>query len=205
MRLGRAHSEASISLHLAERAIRGRSFSLGDYGHPGYGVVSVAADGSGFKLEINKIAESVAHLHYDVFQVPDAPFDPFAKLKVSFFSDANGDISTLALPLETNVKDVVFTRLPDQQLTARSVIEAFTGQYEIPGSPTPLTISLRGDHTLVVTFPGAPDLELLPKRGTAFEVKDQSGVTIEFKRDASGRVAEAALNDNGTAIVLKKK
>src|SRR5229473_333965 len=80
----------------------------------------VMADGSGFKLKINKITESVAHLHYDVFQVPDAPFDPFAKLKVSFFSDANGDISTLALPLETNVKDIVFTRLPDKQLTERS-------------------------------------------------------------------------------------
>jgi YD repeat-containing protein len=178
---------------------------LGDYGHPGYGVVSVTADGSGFKLKLNKISESVAHLHYDVFQVPDAPFDPFAKLKVSFFSDANGDISTLALPLETNVKDIVFTRLPDKQLMERSVIEAFTGQYEIPGSPTPVTISLRGEHTLVVTFPGAPDLELLPKRGTAFDVKDQSGVTIEFKRDANGKITEAALNDNGTAIVLKKK
>jgi CubicO group peptidase (beta-lactamase class C family) len=178
---------------------------VGDYGHPGYGVVSVMADDSGFKLKINKITESVAHLHYDVFQVPDAPFDPFAKLKVSFFSDANGDISTLALPLETNVKDIVFVRLPDKQLTERSFIEAFTGQYEIPGSPTPLTMSLRGDHTLVLSSPGAPDLELLPRRGTAFDVKDQSGVTIEFKRDASGKINEAALNDNGTAIVLKKK
>jgi YD repeat-containing protein len=178
---------------------------VGDYGHPGYGVVSVVADGSSFKLKINKITESVAHLHYDVFQVPDAPFDPFAKLKVSFFSDANGDISTLALPLETNVKDIVFTRLPDKQLTERSYIEAFTGQYEFPGSPTPLTISLRGDHVLVASLPGAPDLELLPRRGTAFDVKDQSGVTIEFKRDASGKITEAALNDNGTAIVLKKK
>jgi hypothetical protein len=36
-------------------------------------------------------------------------------------------------------------------------------------------------------------------------VKDQSGVTIEFKRAASGKVSEAALDDNGTAIVLKKK
>jgi CubicO group peptidase (beta-lactamase class C family) len=178
---------------------------VGDYGHPGYGVVSVMADGAGFKLKINKITESVGHLHYDVFQVPDAPFDPFAKLKVSFFSDANGDISTLALPLETNVKDIVFTRLPDKQLTERSFIEAFTGQYEIPGSPTPLTISLRGDHTLILSNPGAPDLELLPRRGTAFDVKDQSGVTIEFKRDANGKIAEAVLNDNGTAIVLKRK
>jgi CubicO group peptidase (beta-lactamase class C family) len=178
---------------------------VGDYGHPGYGVVSVMADGSGFKLKINKITESVAHLHYDVFQVPDAPFDPFAKLRVSFFSDANGDISTLALPLETKVKDIVFTRLPDKLLTERSFIEAFTGQYEFPGSPTPLTISLRGDHALVVSFPGAPDLDLLPRRGTSFDVKDHGGVTIEFKRDASGKITEAAFDDNGTVLVLKKK
>jgi YD repeat-containing protein len=178
---------------------------VGDYGHPGYGVVSIIADGSGFKLKINKITESVAHLHYDVFQVPDAPFDPFAKLKVSFFSDSNGDISSLTLPLETNVKDIVFTRLPDKQLTERSFIEAFTGKYEVPGSPTPLTVSLRGDHTLVLSSPGSTDVELLPRRGTTFDVKDQSGVTLEFKRDANGKIVEAALNDNGTAIVLKKK
>ncbi len=178
---------------------------VGEYGHPGYGVVSVVADGSSFKLQINKITESVAHLHYDVFQVPDAPFDPFAKLKVSFFSDANGDISTLSLPLETSVKDIVFTRLPDKQLTERSFIEAFTGQYDNPGSPTPLTVSLRGDNTLVLSSPGSPDLELIPRHGTVFEVKDQSGVSIEFKWDATGKIAEAALVDNGTAIVLKKK
>src|SRR6267378_626673 len=166
-------------------------------GNPGYGVVSVVADGSGFKLKINKITESVAHLHYDVFQVPDAPFDPFAKLKVSFFSDPDGEISTLALPLETNVKDIAFTRLPDKQLTERSFVEAFTGKYEIPGSPTPLTISLRGDHTLVASNPGEPDVELIPKRSTTFDMKGQNGVTIEFKADAGGKVEEDALDDNG--------
>ena len=178
---------------------------VGDYGNPGYGVVSILADGAGFKMKINKITEPVTHLHYDVFQVPDAPFDPFAKLKVSFFSDANGEISSLTLPLETSVKDIVFTRLPDKQLSDRSFVEAFTGQYEIPGSPTPLTISLRGDHTLVVSTPGSPDVELLPSRGTKFDIKDQSGVSIEFKRDAGGKVVEAALDDNGTVLVLKKK
>lgn len=178
---------------------------VGDYGNPGYGIVSVDLDGSSFKVKINKISVSVAHLHYDVFQVPDAPFDPFAKMKVSFFSDTNGDISSLTLPLETNVKDIVFTRLPDKQLTERSFIEPFTGQYDLPGSPTPVTVSLRGDHTVVLTFPGSPDIELLPKRGAAFDLKDQSGVSIEFKRDESGKITEAAVNDNGTVIVLKKK
>lgn len=178
---------------------------VGDYGNPGYGVVSIIPDAAGFKMKINKITEPVTHLHYDVFQVPDAPFDPFAKLKVSFFSDANGDISSLTLPLETSVKDIVFTRLPDKQLSDRSFVQAFTGEYEIPGSPTPLTISLRGDHTLVESTPGSPDVELLPRRCTTFDIKDQSGVSIEFKRDASGKVVEAALDDNGTVFVLKKK
>jgi YD repeat-containing protein len=56
-----------------------------------------------------------------------------------------------------------------------------------------------------MNFPGSPDIELLPKRGTAFDLKDQSGVTIEFKRDASGKIIEAAVNDNGTFTVLKKR
>src|SRR5258708_7511004 len=178
---------------------------VGEYGNPGYGVVSVEPDGSNFKVKLNKITVSVTHLHYDVFQVPDAPFDPFAKLKVSFFSDANGDISSLTLPLETNVKDIVFTRLPDKQLTERSFIEEFTGPYEFPGSPTPLTVSLRGEHSLVLSSPGSPEVELIPKRGTTFDLKDQSGVTLEFKRDAAGKVVEAALSDNGTTVVLKRK
>jgi CubicO group peptidase (beta-lactamase class C family) len=178
---------------------------VGDYGNPGYGEVSIAADGNDFKMTVNKVTVQVKHLHYDVFQIPDTPFDPFAKLKVEFFSDANGDISSLTLPLETNVKDIVFTRLPDKRLSDRSFIQAFTGQYEIPGSPTPLTVSLRGDHTLVVSTPGSPDQELVPRRGTTFEVKDQSGLTIEFKQDATGKVTEAVINDNGTVLVMKKK
>jgi YD repeat-containing protein len=60
-------------------------------------------------------------------------------------------------------------------------------------------------NTVVLNFPGSPDIELLPKRGTAFDLKDQSGVTIEFKRDASGKIIEAAVNDNGTFTVLKKR
>jgi CubicO group peptidase (beta-lactamase class C family) len=177
----------------------------GDYGNPGYGVVSIAEDGDHFKMMLNRVTKPLEHVHYDVFQVPDSPFEQFAKLRVMFFSDANGDISSLSMPLETNVKDIVFTRLPDKQLTDRSFIAAFVGAYEFPGSPTPFTISIRGDHTLIATVPGSPDVELLPKRGTTFDLKDLSGVSLEFKRDASGKVVEAALSDNGTTLVLKKK
>jgi CubicO group peptidase (beta-lactamase class C family) len=182
----------------------GKEYS-GDYGNPGYGVVSIAEEGDHFKMTINRVTKSLEHLHYDVFQVPDNPFDQFAKLRVMFLSDANGDISSLSMPLETNVKDIVFTRLPDKQLTERSFIEQFTGPYELPGSPTPFTISLRGEHTLILSSPGSPEVELIPKRGTTFDLKDQSGVSLEFKRDAAQKVVEAALSDNGTTVVLKRK
>jgi CubicO group peptidase (beta-lactamase class C family) len=177
----------------------------GDYGNPGYGVVAIAEDGDHFKMTINRVTKSLEHLHYDVFQVPDNPFDQFAKLRVMFLSDANGDISSLSMPLETNVKDIVFTRLPDKQLTERSFIEQFTGPYELPGSPTPFTVSLRGEHTLILSSPGSPEVELIPKRGTTFDLKDQSGVSLEFKRDGAQKVVEAALSDNGTTVVLKRK
>src|SRR3984893_19517704 len=112
-------------------------------------MVSIAEDGAGFKMTVNLITRRVAHLHYDVFQVPDDPFDEFARAKVMFLSDANGDISSLSLPLETNVKDILFTRLPEPQLTDRKFVEAFTGQWEIPESHISLTLSLRADHTFL--------------------------------------------------------
>jgi CubicO group peptidase (beta-lactamase class C family) len=170
----------------------------GDYGNPGYGQVSIAEDGDHFKMTLNRVTKPLEHLHYDVFQVPDSPFEQFAKLRVMFFSDANGDISSLAMPLETNVKDIVFTRLPDKQLTERSFIEGFTGQYELPGSPTPFTISIRGDHTLIASVPGSTDLELLPKRGTTFDIKDQSepGVQTGRERESDRSGAERQRHDH---------
>jgi CubicO group peptidase (beta-lactamase class C family) len=180
---------------------------VGDYQNPGYGIVSIAraATGDGFQMHLNKRPEPLEHFHYDVFQVPENPEDEFEKLKVIFHTDVDGDISSLSMPLETNVADIVFTRMPDKQLTEHDFVAAFAGEYEFPGSPAPATITLRGDHSLFISFPGEPDLQLIPTRGTKFNIKDQSGVSVEFKRDAAGKVTEAALDDNGTVIVLKKK
>jgi hypothetical protein len=117
----------------------------------------------------------------------------------------DGDISSLSMPLQPDVKDIVFIRVPDRQLTQRSFIEAFAGDYEIQGSPVPLKVSLRGENSLIVSVPGQPDYKLNPKRGTTFQLADIPGITIEFKRDAAGKVSEAALNQLGTVLILKKK
>jgi CubicO group peptidase (beta-lactamase class C family) len=178
---------------------------VGDYSHPGYGVVSIAQDGDHFKMTLNKVTKPLEHYHYDQFQVPADPLDPFEKLRVMFLTDGEGEISSVSMQLQPSVKDIVFTRMPDRELTERSVIEAFTGDYEIPGAPQPLKVALRGENTLIISVPGQPDYKLNPKRGTTFELADIKGITIEFKRDAAGKVNEAVLNQLGTLVVLKKK
>jgi hypothetical protein len=177
----------------------------GDYSNPGYGTVAIALDGDKFTLTFNKITKPLEHYHYDQFQVPEDPLDPFQKMKALFITDFDGDISSLSMPLQPDVKDIVFTRMPDRQLNQRSFIEAFAGDYEIPGSPVPIKISLRGENTLIATVPGQPDYKLNPKRGTTFQLADIPGITIEFKRDANGNASDAVLNQLGTVVVLKKK
>ncbi len=177
----------------------------GDYSNPGYGTVTIALDGDKFTLTLNKISKPLEHYHYDQFQVPADPLDPFQKMKVMFLTGMDGEISSLSMPLQPDVKEIVFTRLPDRQLSQRSFIEPFTGDYEIPGSPVPLKVSLRGENSLIVSLPGQPDYKLVGKRGTTFELADIKGITLEFKRDATGKITEAVLDQLGTVVILKKK
>ncbi len=177
---------------------------VADYENPGYGIVSITRDGDGFQMKLNKKTEKLKHYHYDLFQIPEDPLDPFQKMFVMFHTDLNGDISSLTIPLQPDVADIEFKRMPDKQLLQRDVVEGFAGQYDIPGSPLTLTVALRGDHTLVAILPGQPEVELVPTRGTTFNLKTINGISIEFKKDATGKTTEAVLNQLGTVIELKR-
>ena len=178
---------------------------LGEYENPGYGIVSVAEEKDGLLVKLNKLSFHMKHYHYDVFEVPFDPQDPFAKQKLSFFGDLNGDISSLAMPLEARVKDIVFTRMPDKQLTDHAFLVTLAGQYDFPGDPTPTTIAVRGEHTLFMSQPGAPERELVPRRGTTFDLKGLEGFSIEFRRDASGKIFEAVFYTPDTTLIIKRK
>ena len=64
---------------------------------------------------------------------------------------------------------------------------------------------LRGDHTLYLTRPGSPDRELLPKRGTSFDLAGLTGYRIEFRRDPTGKTTEAVLYTPEEATVLERR
>jgi CubicO group peptidase (beta-lactamase class C family) len=176
---------------------------VGEYENPGYGVVRIEPDAVGFKLSLNLLTSPLRHYHYDVFEVPANPIDPMEKTKVMFFTDLKGDISSLAMPLEPHVKDIVFTRMPERAMTTRSFLEPLAGQYLL-GNIT-YTVSLQGEKTLFLIIPGQPKYELLPIKGTTFDIKGLSGYSVEFKKDEAGKVTEAVFYQPDGNYVAKRK
>jgi CubicO group peptidase (beta-lactamase class C family) len=83
----------------------------GTYEHPGYGRVTVRANGPVLELSFTDFTARLKHYHYDIFEVDDpAELQPLSGL-VMFLMDQKGDIGRLAIPFEPSVKDIEFTRV----------------------------------------------------------------------------------------------
>jgi CubicO group peptidase (beta-lactamase class C family) len=83
---------------------------LGEYEHPGYGVVSVYQADQEIRIMINhKLDYPLEQYHFDVFEIIDQHFHK--REKASFQSDLQGDVCSLSVKMEPAVKEAVFTRL----------------------------------------------------------------------------------------------
>jgi len=107
------------------------------------------------------------------------------------------------MQLEPAVEDIVFTRAPEKAMMEKSFLEKFVGQYAYQGLV--VMIALKGDKTLTATVPGQPEYELVPYKGTEFNLKGLPGVGIEFKLDESGKAVEASFKQPGGAVPFKRK
>lgn len=68
-----------------------------------------------------------------------------------------------------------------------------------------MTVALRGEHTLTLTVPGQPTYELVPTRGTSFDIKGLHGFSVKFEKDASGAVTQLIIyQPNGTFVAKRK-
>lgn len=176
---------------------------VGEYEHPGYGVVRITQGEKGLTLAYSSFVSPLNHFHYDVFEVVENPDNPLEKMKVLFSSNLQGEIDTLRLPLEPNVEEIAFVRLPDRQMRERSFLEPLVGEYEL--GPTTVSVTLQGDDTLVFTVPGQSPYELLPAQGLRFDLKGLTGFSVEFKKDVSGNVTElVSYQPNGTFVAKRK-
>jgi CubicO group peptidase (beta-lactamase class C family) len=97
----------------------------GDYEHPGYGRIKITHAEGKLHWAFRGMSEPLAHRHYDTFELPEAPESPggplAGQLALSFSTDREGNIASVAVPFEPLVKDIVFTRIAAEGLaTARS-------------------------------------------------------------------------------------
>jgi CubicO group peptidase (beta-lactamase class C family) len=179
----------------------------GEFDHSGYGKLAIRVDPAGstprLVMKLNDIERPLEHFHYETFQVPENPLDPFEKLRLTFPTDAQGEISTVQANLDSNVKEIAFTRAAEKRMFDPSFLRQFTGDYDLPGQPW--TVAMAGDTTLQLILPGAPPRKLIPRHGTRFDVQEFTGVTLEFKQDASGVTQELVVYTPDSAFAVPKR
>lgn len=193
----------------ADERVEGTSLShepaeyAGNYAHPAYGVIEIAVEDDGLVATFHGESSRLERVHYDVFELPENPLIPFSGRKVLFRYDKRGDINELLVPLEPAVDDIVFERVAEETMRQRAFLEPFVGEYELAG--TVLTVELRGEDTLTLTVPGQPTYELVPIRGTSFDLRGLSGYSAEFRRDADGAVVALVLRQPDGTFSAERK
>src|SRR5581483_4839270 len=83
----------------------------GDFVHPAYGIVSIQLEGERLTFSYNARTFFLAHYHFDTFQIEgvidlELPITTY----LSFGTNLEGEIESLATKLEPTVKEIVFTR-----------------------------------------------------------------------------------------------
>lgn len=165
---------------------------LGTFEHGGYGRVVIEMEGEQLRLHYNNMAVPLEHFHYDSFTFSHTAVD--LDFKVTFISNARGDIESLSIPFEARVADIVFKRVANKALYESSYLAQFAGEYEITLGENVLLVSviLQGE-TLIANAPGQSSTELEPYKENEFRLKGAPSQIIAFVRDAEGQISQAHL------------
>ncbi|MBU1699534.1 MAG: serine hydrolase [Candidatus Eisenbacteria bacterium] len=164
----------------------------GEYENPGYGVIQVDLRDKNLAVVINHIANPLEHWHYDVFNcVKDASDPVFEETKIQFTMNFKGNVDGLRIALEPLVEEIIFHRRPDARLSDPAFLAHLAGSYTLVDET--IRFELKGNG-LILVVPGQPPYELIPDRGTEFNLKGISGYSVTFILDKDDRVEEVRFN-----------
>ena len=173
----------------------------GQYQHPAYGTIKIENDHDQLKLLFNELSLPLQHYHYDIFEATWEQVE--TSFKLSFTTNLQGDIASLASQLEPAVKEIVFKRIANKEMMEPSFLEQFVGDYEV--AAITLKVLLKGEQTLFLSVPSQPDYELVPYKGTIFQFKNQAGFSVEFKRDETNHVQAIVVTQPHGVVTAQKK
>jgi CubicO group peptidase (beta-lactamase class C family) len=170
--------------HAGTRPAHELAAYIGDYEHPGYGVMTIAAEASGLSWSWRDMAATLEHRHYETFELPEAPDRLLPDhLAITFLTDREGDVVSLSAPLEPMVKDIVFTRRPSGQCLDAEFRARCVGRYR--SGATTHTVTLDPAGPLVLKSDNQPAYHLLPAQGRRFRIAELDGHTVEFRGETS--------------------
>jgi CubicO group peptidase (beta-lactamase class C family) len=178
----------------------------GDYEHPGYGRITITHAEGKLNWAYRGMSEPLAHWHYDTFELREAPGRrPLPdRLAISFSTDREGDIASLAAPFEPLVKDIVFTRTAAGDCTNPAFRQHCTGTFS--HGVTTVVVGESSDGQLTLTFGSQPTCKLRPYQSRTFVIDELEGRRVEFHLGADGEVDELFLHQpNGTFAARRAK
>ena len=91
---------------------------------------------------------------------------------------------------------------PDFMVPAET-LQKYTGEYEFNAAL--IKVELKDNKTLTLTFPGQPEMELVPLSLTKFQVKLMEDYIITFITDSNNEVTSLSLLSGGEEIKAAKK
>ena len=180
----------------------------GDYEHPGYGRITITHAEGKLNWAYRGMSEPLAHRHYDTFELPEAPDKRSLhmlpdRLAISFSTDREGDISSLAAPFEPLVKDVVFTRMPAGDCTNPAFRQHCTGTFISQGVTT-VVVGQDNDGQLTLTAGSQPTYKLRPYQSRTFVIDEREGFRVEFHLGPDGEVDELFFHQPNKTFVARR-
>ena len=178
----------------------------GDYDHPGYGRITITHAEDKLNWAYRGMSEPLAHRHYDTFELPEAPDRLLPdRLAISFSTDREGNIASLAAPFEPLVKDIVFTRIADRRLHESGLPQG-TAPARFSHGLTTVVVGQDSDGQLTLTVGSQPTYKLRPYQSRTFVIDELAGFRVEFRRGPDGEVDELIFHQpNGTSWLGERR
>jgi len=137
--------------------------------------------------------------------------EPYAEQVASYFNGMvlNGIITAKESSGLTEQADYVRSKMPARAkpekdfLVPAEILQKYTGEYEFNNAL--IRVALKDNKTLTLTFPGQPEMELMPLSQTKFQVRFMEDYIIDFTTDSNNEVTSLLLTSNGEEIKASKK
>jgi CubicO group peptidase (beta-lactamase class C family) len=178
-----------------------------DYEHPGYGRITITHAEGKLHWAFRGMAEPLALRHSDTFELPEAPESPGrllpSHLALSFSTDREGNIASVAVPFEPLVKDIVFTRVAGGDCTNPVFRQRCTGTFRAGG--TTVVVGQDSDGELRLTIGNKPPTyKLRPYQSRTFVLGELEDYRVEFRLGPDGGVDELIFHQPNGSFVSRR-